>query len=129
MNNQHTNAANPGEVIEQITAERLDAIIAEGRFTMIDVRDAAGIESQGAVPGAVNIPLDTITDAVNDPNDDHYEVFRSKGPFLFICTGGVMSYMAALKAQENGIRNIFNLEGGHSAWQKMKEAETILSPA
>ncbi|MFI0429988.1 rhodanese-like domain-containing protein [Mariniflexile sp. HMF6888] len=107
------------EVIEQITVDCLDAIISENSYTIIDVRNPKGIEDQGSIPGAINIPFDTI--------DKHYEsyntIFNNEGPFLFCCTGGVMSYMAALKAQEKGIKNVFNLEGGHSAWKKLKKSE------
>jgi len=109
------------QVIEQITVDFLDSIIAESNYTIIDVRNPKGIEAQGSIPGAINIPFDTI--------DKHYEsnntIFNNEGPFLFCCTGGVMSYMAALKAQEKGIKNVFNLEGGHSAWKKLKKVSEV----
>lgn len=104
--------------IEQISVDKLDGIIAEGRFTIIDVRDPKGIYSQGSIPGAINIPIEAIDQAlvINDA------VFGGGGPFVFCCTGGVMSYMAAIKAQESGLKDVYNLEGGHSAWMKHKMA-------
>ena len=51
-------------------------------------------------------------------------LFNNDGPFLFCCTGGVMSYMAAIHAQEHGVKGVYNLEGGHSAWLKLKTSQT-----
>ena len=119
MNNQKEKMAK--EIIPQITADRLDAIIAENSYTMIDVRSPQGIETQGRIPGAINIPFDSIDKKIDKHHDEYNVIFNSEGPFLFCCTGGVMSYMAAIKAHEKGIKKVNNLEGGHSAWKKMKK--------
>lgn len=104
------------EVIEQITVDSLDAIIAEKSYTIIDVRNPKGIETQGSIPGAINVPFDSIDKFIEEDNT----VFNNDNSILFCCTGGVMSYMAAMKAQEKGVKNVYNLEGGHSAWLKYK---------
>jgi rhodanese-related sulfurtransferase len=129
MERQQSRIRTSSEVIEQITVDRLDAILSEGKFRIIDVRNPKGIETQGSVPGAVNIPLDTIDTVISDHLEGGETVFRGGGPFLFVCTGGVMSYMAAIRAQESGIGNIFNLEGGHSAWKQLKAADGAGQPA
>jgi len=105
------------QVIEQITVDCLNAIIAESNYTIIDVRNPKGIEKQGRIPGAINIPFDSIDKYLEEDND----VFKNDRPVLFCCTGGVMSYMAAIKAQEKCVKNVYNLEGGHSAWLKHKK--------
>lgn len=107
------------EIIEQITADKLDTILTENKFKIIDVRNPKGIAKQGSIPGAVNIPFDSIERAVDKHHEEFNPIFNDDGPFLFCCTGGVMSYMAALKAQENGLQKVYNLEGGHSAWLKL----------
>ena len=121
MKNQKEKSTN--ELIEQITADRLDAIIENETFSIIDVRDAAAIENQGSIPGAANIPFEQIESSLKERFKFKDSVLNSQKPLLFCCTGGVMSYMAALKAQENGIQGICNLEGGHAAWMKLKEAQ------
>lgn len=115
MKNPETNA-----IIPQLTADRLEDIICDSRYKIIDVRDAKGIEKQGSIPGAINIPLDLLVEEIGKKHDNQDSVFNHKGPFLFCCTGGVMSYMAAIRAKENGIEHVVNLEGGHSAWMKWK---------
>ena len=116
MNIQETKA-----VIPQITADKLDEIIVDNKYRIIDVRDALAIEKQGNIPGAINIPLDIVVEMIGKRDNDPGSVFNHEGPFLFCCTGGVMSYMGAIRAMENGIENVFNLEGGHSGWMKWKQ--------
>lgn len=113
------------EVIEQITADQLDAVISGGEFTIIDVRSPQGIENQGEIPGAINIPLEDVKKQIDERFSNPDSVLNSGGPFLFCCTGGVMSYMAAIHAQENGMKNVHNLEGGHAAWKKLKEGQLV----
>ena len=109
------------EIIPQIPVDRLDVIIQANSYVIIDVRDSESIKTQGPIPGAIHMPFDGIDHEMNKEDEAFNDVFKSDGPFLFCCTGGVMSYAAALKAQEKGIKNISNLEGGHAAWMKMKE--------
>lgn len=111
------------EVIAQISASEVDTIIATQSHHIIDVRNPQAIENQGGFPGAINIPLDTMDNAVNKNHSNYKSVFESEKPFLFCCTGGVMSFMAAIKAQEAGVKQVFNLEGGHNAWLKVKAAQ------
>ena len=113
------------EVIPQITVDKLDMIIAEGSFKIIDVRGPEDIMIQGGIPSSTNIPFDMIDKAIDRSHDQVDHVFSSNRPLLFCCTGGVMSYMAAIRVQENGIKNVYNLEGGHSAWAKFKKAQVI----
>ena len=113
------------ELIRQIPANRLDGILAENNYTIIDVRDPKGIEKQGSIPKAIIVPFDTVERAINPKHEDYNPIFKGNGPYLFCCTGGVMSYMAAIKAQESGIKNVCNLDGGHSGWLKSKLAQTV----
>ena len=122
MKNQVSQLKSSQVAIDQIKVDRLDTIIADGNHTIIDVRNAIGIEKQGSIPGAINIPFEKIDEAIDKNQESYNPIFDTDGPFLFCCTGGVMSYMAAIKAHEIGLKNVYNLDGGHSAWIKHKEA-------
>lgn len=102
--------------VSQVSPKDLDQIILKNDYTIIDVRDQSAIINQGSIPGAINIPFDRIEDALDSSHEAYCDVFAEKKPILFCCTGGVMSYMAALKAQRKGITELHNLEGGHAAW-------------
>ena len=125
MNNQKTKTELSPIIVEQINVDQLDDIIYEEYYNIIDVRGIKGIEDQGSIPSAINIPFDLIDKVIDEGHDDYNPIFSSDKPFLFCCTGGVMSYMAAIKAQKRGIKNICNLEGGHSAWLKLKGNEVV----
>ena len=122
METQNLKLNKSTEIIDQISVDKLEEIINNHEFTIIDVRGPKGIKNQGAIPGAINVPFDDVEMELDSRNSNPNSVFNREGSFLFCCTGGVMSYVAAIKAKENGIKNVFNLEGGHSAWKKLKEA-------
>ena len=82
---------------------------------MIDAGDVQVIDSRepdehtdGHVPGSLNIPhMATL------PRGD--DLARDK-PILFICKSGVRSALAAEFAAALGLRDLYNIEGGHDAW-------------
>lgn len=108
------------ETIQQISVSELDEIISKSSHTIIDVRDKKTIEAQGSIPGAVNIPFDTVESVLDQRHEESSSIFNGEGPYLFCCVGGGMSFKAATKAQEKGIKNVCNLDGGHSSWIKLK---------
>ncbi|TRZ41603.1 rhodanese-like domain-containing protein [Robertkochia solimangrovi] len=120
METQRSNVHFSKELITQVTADELDGIIASEAYTIIDVRSASGIASQGNIPTAVNVPLEELKRKIDERSENPDSFLNSTGPFLFCCTGGVISYMAAIHAQESGMQQVFNLEGGHAAWKKLK---------
>ncbi len=73
---------------------------------IIDVRSPLEFKS-GHVPGAENIPLQTITDTIPNaaPNQQ----------IIFVCQGGVRSQAACQKV-ERQYPNALNLVGGTSGW-------------
>lgn len=124
-------AITPQALISQVTADKLDNIIEGKLFNIIDVRDQVAIEDQGDIPGSINIPFKIIETSMDPEHEDYHAVFEENRPILFCCTGGVMSYMAALKAEKQGIQDLHNLEGGHAAWLSIKmnqsSQETVLA--
>ncbi|WP_274474349.1 rhodanese-like domain-containing protein [Mangrovimonas aestuarii] len=122
MENTQSKFHSSNEVIEQIKVSQLDKIIESKQYTIVDVRSPQAIENQGNIPEAINIPLEEVKTQIDKRHEDLKSIFNGNGPFLFCCTGGVMSYMAAIHAQKNDVKGVFNLEGGHSAWLKLKKS-------
>ena len=113
----------PKNLIPQITADQLDDILDANTHTVLDVRTPEAIEKQGAIPGAINLPFDQVEAALQDHHQEPDSIFQSGKPLLFCCTGGVMSYAAAIKAQQYGVNDLNNLEGGHAAWARLKREQ------
>ncbi len=76
--------------------------------TVIDVREPFEFED-GHVPGAANVPLQTVPDAVDrlDPDETLY----------VICQHGVRSERAAGYLESRGF-DVVNVVGGTSAWSE-----------
>jgi rhodanese-related sulfurtransferase len=74
---------------------------------VIDVR-TAGEFSVGHLPGAENVPIDTLTQVAGS--------WDRKTPVLVYCATGARSLNAAQWLSANGFERVYNLEGGIVAW-------------
>ena len=75
-------------------------LVKERGATVIDVRSSWEY-ADGHVDGAVNIPLDEITQRVN-------EIQGMKAPYLLYCQSGNRSGMAMSILQQSGVDQVFN---------------------
>ncbi|MDN4597144.1 FAD-dependent oxidoreductase [Leifsonia virtsii] len=82
----------------------LDAALAAGS-TLVDVR-TPGEFAAGAIPGAVNIPVDDLRDRVAELPD---------GPLVVHCQVGQRGHTAARILTQYG-RDVVNLDGGYRTW-------------
>ena len=74
---------------------------------LLDVRTPAEFAT-GTIPGAVNIPLDSLRERLDEIPED-------KTVILF-CRVGLIAYNAARILEANGITNYFNLSGGYETY-------------
>ncbi|MCK9529993.1 MAG: rhodanese-like domain-containing protein [Gammaproteobacteria bacterium] len=74
---------------------------------LIDVR-SEGEVAQGAIPGAVHIPLHLLPMRVHEISDD--------AETIIYCRSGMRSAQACAFLQAQGKRNVFNMRGGIIAW-------------
>lgn len=81
---------------------------AEGHF-LLDVRTQEEFE-EARIPGAVLIPLDELSDRVQEVPTDQ--------PIVVVCRSGNRSIMGAQILRYAGLKDIdiYNLEGGTRAW-------------
>jgi hydroxyacylglutathione hydrolase len=93
--------------IRTMTAQRLAERLAKGDVSLIDVR--AGYEwDDGHVPGARHIPLGLLPARFDE---------LPPGPVVLHCLTGSRSAIAASIVAARG-REVWNLEGGFTAWKK-----------
>lgn len=83
---------------------------------ILDVRSAAEYE-MGAVPGSINIPVDSIRDSID-------KLDKNK-TYISYCAVGVRSYIAARILKQNGFNKVFNLSGGYTTYRVASGDYTI----
>jgi rhodanese-related sulfurtransferase len=88
--------------VETAAAER------DAGAVVVDVREADERREHGVIPGAIHIPLSDVEQSLDRLDRD--------GHIIFHCAGGGRSALAADLVQEQGFRNVANLEGGFAAW-------------
>ncbi len=103
-------APNPHqEPFTRLTPQQAKELIDKGGAQFIDVREP-GEYAGGHAKGARLVPLNTIF-----TNPDQIEPDK---PAVFICQVGQRSALAAEYAAAVGRRDLYNVEGGTTAWQE-----------
>jgi NADPH-dependent 2,4-dienoyl-CoA reductase/sulfur reductase-like enzyme/rhodanese-related sulfurtransferase len=85
-------------------------------FEIIDVRTEGEFE-RGAIPGAINIPVDEIR--------ERYSEITNKN-LLVSCQVGQRAHTASRLLQELGF-NVVNLDGGYLLWSNSPAAKTLVT--
>lgn len=110
-------AGEPIDMIIDIEPDELAMDIPfDDRLVVIDVRREPEF-ADGHIRGAINIPLDEMTDPASMANiEDDHNVYVH-------CAGGYRSVIAASLLKRQGIHNLRNVAGG---WNKIREQKKIV---
>jgi rhodanese-related sulfurtransferase len=92
------------------------AQLAAAGWTLLDVRTAEEFAA-GAIPGSVNVPLDSMREELDRMGD---------GPFVVYCEVGQRGHTATALMQELGMR-ARNLDGGYQTWTAAGRAGLLSS--
>lgn len=76
-------------------------------YALIDVREIEEFE-QGHIPGAINIPLNTVPERISE--------ITTEKPVVLVCARGSRSAMAAEFLTGNGYRDVYNMVDGTLGW-------------
>jgi len=102
-----------GYVAENILLKRVNIVtwreiqqVKDG--VILDVRTPIEY-SLGAIPGAINIPVDGIRNHLD-------EIPKDKNIYIY-CAVGLRGYLAARVLMQNGFDKVFNLSGGYKLYQ------------
>lgn len=83
----------------------LDALVTQGA-ALVDVRSPEE-HALGAIPGALNIPLDELRDRLDEVPD---------APIVVLCQVGLRGHVAARILRQHDL-DVVNLDGGFVTWQ------------
>ncbi len=96
--------------VDNITYEEL-ANLPENTV-MLDVRTEAEYEL-GAVPGSVNVPVDSLRDEI--------DTLDKTKPYIVYCKVGIRAYIACRILMQNGFENVRNLAGGYTTYRVVSQ--------
>ena len=97
-------------MVASLTPAEAAALLASSDVQLVDVRDANETVS-GSIAGAHLVPLDALR---ADPD----AVLSRNARIVFVCAKGIRSMTAAKLAERLGYEQIFNIDGGLTAWSK-----------
>jgi rhodanese-related sulfurtransferase len=90
-----------------INVDELQAMLEKGNVRLVDVRTDAEI-AQGIIRGADKLPLHLLPMRLHE--------IDSEMPTVFYCRMGGRSAQAAAFAAAQGFAEVYNLQGGITAW-------------
>lgn len=85
-----------------------DEHFGKGDHVLIDVRSPEEFNG-GHLPGALNIPLNTLAQHVDEVPQDQ--------PVFMVCRSGSRSDMACTMLANQGYENLTNIQGGTMRWR------------
>ncbi|HEX9683355.1 MAG TPA: MBL fold metallo-hydrolase [Acidimicrobiales bacterium] len=91
----------------RLTAAVLRARMAEHDVDVVDIREA-GERTEGAIPGAIHIPLRELRHRLDE--------IRTERPVVIHCAGGYRSSIGASLLRRRGWTDVSDLLGGYGAW-------------
>jgi len=92
---------------KNITVAELQPLLAAGKVKLVDVRTDAEV-ARGFIKGAEKLPLHLLPMRIQE--------LDAKMPTVFYCQVGGRSAQAAALAANQGMQDVYNLQGGITAW-------------
>jgi rhodanese-related sulfurtransferase len=103
--------------ITTIGLEDAKARLGKPDVLFVDLRDVRELEREGQIPGAFHCPRGMLEFWI-DPDSPYYkDVFAPGKQFVFYCNGAWRSALAADVAQQMGLPNVVEMDGGFTAWK------------
>lgn len=103
-----TNAISPTEAYDLQRA---------GDAVLIDIRDIRELDRSGRVEGAFHAPRGMLEFWADPHSPYHKEIFATKGALVMFCASSWRSALAAKTLQDMGMDNIWDMDGGFTAWK------------
>ena len=113
--------AEANAVIETVSVPDLAYHLEDGGALLVDVRDQAERERDGAIPDSVHVSRGLL-EFKADPESPAYEpALRPDRRIILYCGSGGRSALAAKTLHDMGYGDVASLAGGYAAWRKAQE--------
>ena len=103
--------------VKTIGLDEAKARLGKSDVMFVDLRDVRELEREGQIPGAFHCPRGMLEFWI-DPDSPYYkDAFAPGKQFVFYCNAAWRSALAADVAQQMGMENVVELDGGFTAWK------------
>ncbi|MBL0342638.1 MAG: rhodanese-like domain-containing protein [Bacteroidetes bacterium] len=105
-----------GQIAKDISVLEFNRLLKSKPGQLIDVR-TAGEVSKGAIEGSTNIDL------FDENFESKIDKLDKNKPVYVYCASGGRSGEAMEMMTKKGFKEVYNLDGGYSAWKKASEKQ------
>src|SRR5690242_5493802 len=95
--------------VRAITPEAARRLLESGAAVVVDVREPAEVAASGRIPGALLIPVASLSLKANPSSSDHDPRLASGKDVILYCAAGARAAKAGKTLVELGYRNVYNL--------------------
>jgi rhodanese-related sulfurtransferase len=114
--------AEANAVIETVSVPDLAYHLEDDDTLLVDVRDQAERERDGAIPDSVHVSRGLL-EFKADPESPLYEpALRPERHIILYCGTGGRSALAAKTLHDMGFSDVASLAGGYAAWRKAQDS-------
>ena len=103
-----TNAVSPQQAFDKQQA---------GTAVLIDIRDIRELEREGRIDGAFHAPRGMLEFWVDPQSPYHKDIFAQSHDLILFCASSWRSALAAKTLKDMGMTNIYDMDGGFTAWK------------
>src|SRR5437667_6310427 len=103
--------------IETLDVEDAAALYGRLDVVFVDIRDPREQTREGKMPGAFSCTRGMLEFWIDPESPYHKPVFAEDKQFVFFCNGAWRSALAADTAQQMGLENVVEMDGGFTAWK------------
>ncbi len=104
--------------VENLSVEQTARELEAGDALLVDIREPAEREKEGAIPGAIEAPRGMLEFWADPTSPYHQEQLSPDRRIILHCAAGGRSTLAAVTLQEMGYEHVAHLDGGIRAWKE-----------
>ncbi len=97
--------------VPRVTPAEAKALIERGNTLVVDVRDAAELQSGGKIRGAVHVPRGMLEFRADPESPYHNAAFATDKTVLVYCASGGRSALSGKTLKDLGYAAVFNIGG------------------
>lgn len=113
--------AEANAVIETVSVPDLAYHLEDGEALLVDVRDQAERERDGAIPDSVHVSRGLLEFKADPESPLYDDALRPDRRMILYCGSGGRSALAAKTLHDMGYSDVASLAGGYAAWRKAQD--------